>query len=376
MKLQNRKIAHLTWHRQDRGGPGSYVLIKQGKHGPTGEYWIGSAAMISELKAIEIAATLRERIALGDDIFQEKRDRRKHAVTVGWCMDEFWKVHEATLKNDKDKARWKRGLTVTWKPLRDKAISKVTIDAITQIIKPIWDETPETARKNVEQLSRVFKWAKAYGYCKDNPADKSVLKNRLGTVRKTVKHHEALPWRDMPAFMPKLRDATGLGAKALLLLILTATRTNEVLGARIEEFNLKQGVWVVPAARMKTNKEHVVTLSDAAVTLLSSVIDDRKQGLLFPGKEGKAISNMTMAAVLKRMKIDVTVHGFRSSFKDWAGANDHPRDIVEEALAHEVGNAVERAYRREALLKQRRAVLEAWSAYLAPKESNVVAMRG
>lgn len=374
---KNRKIAPLTWHRQDRGGPGSYVLIKQGKHGPTGEYWIGSAAMLSEAKAIEIAATLRERIALKEDIFQEKRDIRKKTVTLGWCCDEFWKVHEPTLKNDKHKSQWVHGLTVKWKDLRDKAISRVTIDDVTRVIKPVWDATNETAQKNIEQLSKVFQWAKSYGYCKENPADKSVLKHRLGQPRTKVQHLTALPWRDMPGFMPRLRASTGLGARALELVILTATRTTEARAARIEEMDLKAKLWRIPDTRMKGNKEHVVTLTDAAVALLTPLIGERKEGLIFPGMDGdKPISDMTMNAVLKRLKVDCTVHGFRSSFRDWAGANDHPRDIAEEILAHEIGSSVERAYKREALLKQRRDVLEAWAKYLAPKESNVVAIRG
>ncbi|MBD9522411.1 site-specific integrase [Ensifer sp. ENS02] len=353
------------------------MLIKQGMHGPTGEYWIGSAAMVSEAAAIEIAAGLRDRIAKGEDVFQEKRDRKKQTVTLGWACDEFWKVHEPTLKNDKHKSQWVHGLTVKWKALRDKPISKVTVDDVYRTIKPVWETTLETAEKNIEQLHKVFLWAIAFGYAKESPAQKAVLKNRLGTPRKKVQHLAALPWRDMPAFMPRLRCATGLGARALELVILTATRTTEARAARIEEFDLKQKIWTIPDTRMKGGKQHVVTLSDAAVTLLSSLIDDRKKGLLFPGMDGdKPISDMTMNAVLKRMKAACTVHGFRSSFRDWAGANDQPREIVEECLSHEVGNAVERAYKREALLKQRRIVLEAWSAYLAPKESNVVAIRG
>ncbi len=373
---KNRKIAPLTWHRQDRAGPGSYVLVKQGKHGPTGEYWIGSAAMVSETAALEIAAGLRDRIAKGEDVFQEKRDRKKMTVTLGWCCDEFWKVHEPTLKNDKHKSQWVHGLTVKWKALRDKPISKVTIDDVTRVIKPVWETTTETAEKNIEQLSKVFKWAMAYRYCKDNPADKSILKNRLGTPRKKVEHLAALPWRDMPAFMPRLRASVGLGARALELAILTACRTTEVRAARIEEFDLKQKLWTIPDTRMKGNKVHIVTLTESAIDLIASLIGDNRTGLLFPGQgEGdKPISDMTMNAVLKRLKVDCTVHGFRSSFRDWAGANDQPREIVEECLSHEVGSAVERAYKREALLRQRRDVLEAWAKYLAPKVSNVVAL--
>ncbi|MCA1365835.1 site-specific integrase [Bradyrhizobium sp. BRP14] len=295
-------------------------------------------------------------------------------------MDEFWKVHEPTLKNDKHKSQWKRALEVTWGPLRAKPVSKVTIDDVYKIIKPVWESTFETAEKNIEQLNKVFQWAQAFNYCKESPAQKAVLKNRFGAPKKKqVEHLAALPWRDMPMFMTKLRKAEGLGARAIELAIYTACRTTEVRAARVEEFDLKQKLWVIPPARMKGNKVHVVTLSDSAIDLLVSLIGDRTSGLVFPGQKGvKPISDMTMNATLRRLKVgDCTVHGFRSSFRDWAGAHDHPREIAEECLSHEVGSTVERSYKREALLRQRRQVLDAWAVFLSPPNNiNVVALHG
>ena len=179
------------------------------------------------------------------------------------------------------------------------------------------------------------------------------------------KHHDAMPFEDLPAFVARLRKLPGTSSRALELLILTAARTSEILDARWDEFDLERAIWIVPAKRMKAGAEHRVPLSKPAGELLKGLT--RNGPLVFPGTDPeKPMSNMAMAMLLRRMKcFGVTVHGFRSSFRDWVGeTTTYPREIAEQALAHQVGSEVERAYRRGDALEQRRALMAQWAAYL------------
>jgi integrase len=180
-------------------------------------------------------------------------------------------------------------------------------------------------------------------------------------------HHKALPFDEVAAFVEALRAMQGVAPRALDFLILTAARTGEVLGARCREIDMAARIWTIPAARMKAGREHRVPLSDRAVEILAELEPIRTSEYVFPGlRRGSPLSSMALVAVLRRMRVDATVHGFRSAFRDWAGEGTHfPREIAEAALAHVVGDQTERAYRRGDALEKRRALMTAWASFLA-----------
>jgi integrase len=218
-------------------------------------------------------------------------------------------------------------------------------------------------------MERVFDFARARGQGSgENPARwrghlDAVLPKRAMLTRG---HHKAMPFDEVPAFVPTLRDREGVAPRALEFAILTAARSGEVMGAQWNEFNLEARVWTVPATRMKAGREHRVPLSSRAVEILQEMHERRLSDLVFPGvKAGRPLSVMALEMVLRRMKADVTVHGFRSAFRDWAGERTHfPREVAEAALAHLVGDAVERAYRRGDALEKRRELMDAWASFL------------
>jgi len=239
-------------------------------------------------------------------------------------------------------------------------------------LQPIWETKPETASRVRGRIEAVLDWAKALGYRHgENPAQwRGHLDNLLparSKVRK-VEHHPALPYTDMGEFLADLHQQDGVGARALEFLILTATRTGEVIGARWEEFDLVAKMWTMPAERMKAGKEHRVPLSERALAIVEEMKAERVNNhpFVFPGgRQGRPLSNMAMLKLLGRMdRGDLTAHGFRSSFRDWAAECTHfPAEVVEMALAHTVGDKVEAAYRRGDLFQKRRDLMEAWARY-------------
>jgi len=218
-------------------------------------------------------------------------------------------------------------------------------------------------------MERVFDFARARGQGSgENPARwrghlDAILPRRAKLTRG---HHKAMPFDKVPEFMVALREREGIAARALEFAILTAARSGEVMGARWDEFNLEARVWTVPASRMKAGREHRVPLSARAVEILQSMQQNQFSEFVFPGvKAGRPLSVMALEMVLRRMKVDVTVHGFRSAFRDWAGERTHfPREVAEAALAHLVGDAVERAYRCGDALEKRRELMDAWANFL------------
>ena len=214
-------------------------------------------------------------------------------------------------------------------------------------------------------------WARTAGHYQGiNPIEG--VEKGLAKQRDTVKHHSAMPWIEVPGLLPVLGES--IAAQALKFLILTAARTGEVIGATWSEFDLNERIWVISAERMKAKKEHRVPLTDEVLEVLTAMVglDDI---FVFPGqKRGKGLSNMAMAQLLKRTgRSDITVHGFRSSFRDWAAERSGmPREIAELSLAHDVGNAVERAYRRSDLLEKRRELMQLWAGHCEAKLSNVI----
>jgi integrase len=269
----------------------------------------------------------------------------------------------------------------------DLPVDEVDTGLVLKAVQPIWETKTETAKRTLLRIEKVLDWAKVGGHRKgDNPARwKGHLEHKLVSPAKIMnrQHHAALHYNDLPAFMPALREQVGISPLALEFTILAAARTGEVTGATWQEFDLSKGeeVWTIPAERMKARKEHRVPLSDRAVTILTKLkaINTeptlRPEAYVFPGgKKGAPLSNMAMAKLLERMeRTDLTVHGFRSTFRDWAGeTTSFPRDVIEHALAHQLKDKAEAAYFRGELMDKRRDLMAAWAkACTAPPGSNV-----
>ena len=241
-------------------------------------------------------------------------------------------------------------------------------------IEPIWSTKTETASRVRGRIEAVLDWATVRGYrAGDNPARwKGHLDNLLPARSKVrrVEHHAALPYPEIAGFMTELRTQGGMAARALEFLILTAARTGEVLGAKWSEIDLEAGLWTVPADRMKAGKEHRVPLSGAALALLST--PGQPDEFVFPGAKGGALSNMSLLMTMRRMGHgDLTAHGFRSTFRDWAAERTNfPAEVAEMALAHVVGDKVEAAYRRGNLFQKRRQLADAWGRFCAAPATN------
>ena len=253
----------------------------------------------------------------------------------------------------------------------NRPINTIQSGDVLAVLQPIWFKIPETARRVRQRIRHVMQWAKGANlYSGENPVDaaEGSLPRHTGVTRR---HMPALPYEEIPEFMEKLRDRQGLAALALQFTILTAARSGEVRGAQWDEIHAENAIWIVPGSRAKTKKDHRVPLTDEALTILETVrgLDIR---LVFPGqKPGKPMSDVTLLAVLRRMgRSDITVHGFRSTFRDWAAEQtSFAREIAELCLAHEVGNAVERAYRRSDLFEKRRELMEVWAGFCASSKA-------
>jgi len=263
-----------------------------------------------------------------------------------------------------------------------KAVDTILTDDVLTILKPIWTTKPETASRLRGRIEKVLDAAKAKSYRQgENPTRwRGHLDHLLPKQSKLTRgHHPALPYQDVAVFVGRLRESDSLAARALELCILTAARSGEILGMRWSEINLDERVWTLPPDRMKAGREHRVPLSERAVAILRQLAEIRTGDFVFPGqRRDKPLWSVTMNMILRRMKADsITVHGFRSSFRDWAGNETHyPRDLIETALAHVIGDKAEQAYRRSDALEKRRKLMEAWASYCEPKaNSNVLHLR-
>jgi integrase len=292
--------------------------------------------------------------------------------------------------NAKHRAQWRATLaTYAYPVIGSMPVAAIGLDDVKRALTPIWTKKPETAVRVRGRIEAVLDFATVHGWRQGpNPARWQGNLKLAGLPARSkvapVEHHAALPWQEMGAFMRQLRAARATSARALELLILTAARTGEVLGARWCEIDLAAAVWTVPAGRMKARKEHRVPLSDGALAVLREMAqlrdedDASGEGYVFPGQgQGNPLSDMAMLALLKRMKRgDVTAHGFRSTFRDWAGETTaHPGDVVEMALAHAVGNKVEAAYRRGDMFEKRRRLMQDWADYCGKAPADVVPLR-
>lgn len=269
--------------------------------------------------------------------------------------------------------------------LRDYAfprIGRMPIDSVDQpevmmCLAPIWTEKHETAKRLAQRIKTVLDVARSKGL-RDGENPVSAIKDAqaLPRVKAKVKHHKSMGYRQVPEFFADLKSRNAMAAKALMFTCLTGSRTGEVLGMRWEEINVDERVWVCPAERMKTGEEHRVPLTDELIAIIEP-LRSMQSDFVFEGqKRHRPLSNMSMLMLLRRMKVEaVTVHGFRSTFRDWASeVASAPREIAEMSLAHQIGSDVERAYARSDLLEKRRMLMERWSAYVAGRESQVISL--
>ncbi|MEP3277057.1 MAG: integrase arm-type DNA-binding domain-containing protein [Stappiaceae bacterium] len=344
------------------------------------EMGLGSYPAISLAKARERADECRRTVAEGRDPKAE-RDRES-GKTFGEAADSYFKSMQSKWSNDKSRHQWKKTLVETCKPIRTKQVADIETIDVLNILQPIWEKVPETASRTRGRMENVLDFAKAKHWrIGENPARwKGHLQNILPPRQKTDrKHFAAMPYQEVPAFVERLRKSNGLSSRALELTILTVARTSEILNSTWPEFDLDAALWVIPAGRMKARSEHRVPLTSRAVEILTALHDTHRSDFLFAGnKADRPLSNMAMEMLLRRMKIqNATVHGFRSSFRDWCGdETSFPREIAEAALAHAVGSEVERSYRRGDALAKRRQLMEMWADYcLGVQTGKVVTLR-
>jgi len=338
---------------------------------------LGSTEEKPSTEARDEAAMLRVEVKRGADPIAAKREveakriveQKPKAPTFDECARQYIASHESGWKNDKHIAQWKSTLATYCGPVIGKTpIDQISVEDVLKVLKPIWTKKPETASRLRGRIEKVIGWATAMKYRSgENPAAwTGALQHLLpatSSIQK-VEHHKAVPYKEVPQVMADLRKADGIGAKALRFTILTVSRTGETLGAKRDEFDFGTKVWTIPAERMKAGREHRVPLSDEAIAIVTSLIDPN-QTYVFHNEYGRQLSNMTMMKALRAVRDDApTVHGFRSSFRDWAAEQtDAPREVVEACLAHAVGDAAELAYKRSGFLEKRRKVMQGWGRF-------------
>ena len=369
------------------GGRAYWVLryMLAGKRRDMGLGAASGASAVTLAEARERAAVARHQAKSGVDPIQQREAGQKAATAVAQAEKArvrtfrdvailYVAAHEAAWRNAKHRAQWESTLTAYVHPhFGDVPVAAVAKGDVTAALQPIWAEKPETASRVRGRIEAVLDFAKAHGWRDgENPAQwKGNLAHVLPRRSKLapVRHHPALPWPEMGAFMAALRAREGMSALALEFTILTAARSGEVRGMTWGEVNATSKVWTVPGPRMKGGREHRVPLSEAAVRVLNAVRPEKADAaaLVFPSpsRPGAMLSDMTLTAVLRRMRRgDLTAHGFRSTFRDWcAEMTSYPREVAEAALAHTLRDKVEAAYRRGDALEKRRLLMEEWAEF-------------
>ena len=348
------------------------------------EMGLGSAAKggVSLAEAREKAADARKLLNSGKDPIEERQatERAGRAIpSFGAFADEYLASHRSKFRNDKHIAQWEMTLGDAYcKAIRSKPLNEIDTEAVLSVLQPIWTKIPETASRLRGRIENILDAAKALGHRDgQNPAQwRGHLKTLLpARQRLTRGHHAALPYDDLPAFMADLRARKSTAALALELAILTASRSGEVLNAQWSEFDLDKAIWTVPAIRMKAGHEHRIPLTARAVDFLKAMTRLHDNDHVFPGAaKGKPLSGMAMTMQLRRMKRgDITVHGFRSTFRDWASEQtSFPHETCEHALAHRISDKAEAAYRRGDQFEKRRLLMDAWQTFCEPEPTGKV----
>ena len=377
------------WHCD---GGGLYVLIGPGsaswvyRYGNGKNMGLGSVSVVSLAEARDLAHACRQLRAAGIDP-KAKRDTERaaakitaaKAVSFDQCVAAYIQTHAPGWRNPKHRQQWQNTLASYASPVIGALpIGAVDVGLVLQILEPIWSTKPETAGRLRGRIEVIIDWAKARGYRDgENPArwrghlDK-LLPPRAKVHR--VQHHPALGYAELPTFMAALRERPGMAARALEFTILTAARSGETRGATFAEIDLAAKLWTIPADRMKADREHRVPLSPRALEIVGELATEARKRSpdigtmpIFHGARWtRPLSNMSLTAVLRRMKLDVVPHGFRSTFKTWASERTNfQREVVEAALAHVTGDKVEAAYQRGDLFDKRRRLMNAWASFTA-----------
>ena len=396
--LQVRSAASKSW------------LLRYTLAGKAREMGLGDVSLVTLAEAREAALQARRGLREGvDPIDQRKAAKVAAKVQSAPSFREvaalYLKAHSATWKNAKHRAQWPATLELYAYPtIGDQPVSSIDTGAVTRILEPIWHEKPETASRLRGRVETILDFAAVRGWrAGENPARWKGHMDKLLPSRAKVapiEHHPALPWKEIGAFTAELRAQTGCAALALEFAILTAARTGEVIGATWGEIDLAEAAWTVPGQRMKAGREHRVPLSPAALAVLERVAADHGSqrstptAPIFPGRQiarprsdealqARPLSDMAMLALLKRMgRGDLTSHGFRSTFRDWASeATAFPGEVAEAALAHTLRDKVEAAYRRGDLFEKRRRLMDDWATRCSQPDAaasggQVVSIRG
>jgi integrase len=369
-------------------------LFRYKTQGRVREMGLGPIRDVSLAEARESAREARRLRRAGIDPIDAKRQRQAAArldaakmITFSQCAAAYIENHRAAWTNGKHAAQWEATLrTYAYPAFGNLPVAAVDTALVIKVLDLIWSKKPETASRLRGRIEAVLDFAKVRGYRDgENPARwKGHLKEALPAVSKLrkIKHHAALPYAEMGAFMVDLRARESGAAAALEFAILTAARTGEVIDARWSEIDMTTGIWTIPAGRMKAGVEHRVPLSEQALAVLRRAAAGKVNNVVFSGqKPGRALSNMALLMMLRRMgRDDITAHGFRSTFRDWAAERTtFAREVVEAALAHTVGNKVEAAYRRSDLFEKRRPLMQQWGSFcdqqVADDSTTVVPLR-
>lgn len=349
-------------------------------NGRAREMGLGSILGVGLADARGSAAECRRQLAAGIDPIEARKGVRAQgrleaakAVTFSYCAKAYIDAHRVGWRNAKHVSQWENTIATYADPvIGSLPVQAVDTALVMRILEPIWKDKPETASRLRGRIESILDWAKVRGFRQgENPARWRGHLEALLPARsrvRAIQHHPALPYQEIGQFMAELREQVGISALALEFAILTAARTGEVIAAKRDEFDLKEKVWTVPAERMKARREHRVPLSPTVVSLLSAAEPYRVDDYVFPGaRPEKHLSNMAMLMLLKRMgRSDLTAHGFRSTFRDWAAEQtNYAREVAEAALAHVVGDKVEAAYRRGDMFEKRRRLMDEWARHCA-----------
>jgi integrase len=369
-------------------GGGLYLQVTAGKdqinrswcfryttNGRTREMGLGPTHTVGLADARAVALEARQLRLRGVDPLEDRRAKKNasaafavRSITFAECADRYIDAHRAGWRSTKHAAQWPATLAAANAIFGTLPVGAVDTALVLKVVEPAWTRTPETANRLRGRIESVLDWAIAREFRQGpNPARwRGHLDKILPAHRKlrTKTHHPALPWQDAPRFLQELRQRDDLSARALEFLVLTAARTGEVLGATWDEVDLPQALWTVPAVRIKAGREHRVPLVPRCIEILQN---QPRGSLLFPGRRGEPLWVNGFNHLMKQLGYTgATAHGFRSSFRDWCGeATNYPREIAEAALAHQVGSAVEQAYRRGDALAKRRKLMEAWASFCA-----------
>ena len=381
-KLSETKLKTLTapgiygdgdglWIRVQKSGSRNWIFIyrrgdKRHELG-LGGYGQGTAPVSLNL-AREKADVIRDQLARGEDPAAVKAKAAVRPKTFADCMEDLLKAKEGSWTNPKHAAQWAMTLREYAKPLHDLPVADIVIGDVKDCLMLHWKERPETANRLRSRIQAVIDYAIAHEWrTAGNPARWKGLLDKVMPERRKLQrgHHAAVDYRLAPQLFAALRPSAGVAARAVEFMALTATRTGEVRGATFDEIDVAKKTWTIPAERMKAGKIHVVPLTDRALAVVDEMKNRATGSLVFGG--AKAVSNTAMTKALRLASPDkaATLHGLRSTFRDWCGdCTEYPREIAEEALAHVVGNVVERSYRRSDALVKRRALMMDWQKYL------------